>query len=405
MKAREFHHAANWRPSPKGRGLAVWLLPAGERFGLRSVVTVAVLAILALSFCGCTTVGEYIRNGFEVGPKYHKPPAPVAVDWIDASDKRIRHESGDLSQWWRVFHDPVLDDLICTAYHQNLTLRQAGFRVLEARAQLGITVGTIFPQTQNMTGSYQREAVSEETANRIPTSTFRRYFKQWNYGFNLAWELDFWGRFRRAIESDSALLDASVEGYDEVLVTLLSDVATAYVQIRTLEKRIAYAHANVVIQRFTYEIAKSKVGVFSSGLDVEQALSTLRQTEAGIPELEISLRQTTNQLCILLGIPPEELRTKLGPREIPTAPPDVVVGIPADLLRRRPDVREAGRPAAAQKRPDWHRRVCLLSPHCHRGDDRLSVREVQAPVQSQGVQRQHPAGIYMGHSQLRALPE
>ena len=272
----------------------------------------------------------------------------MAADWIDAQDQRLRRGPDDLSQWWKVFHDPVLDNLICNAYQQNLTLRQAGFRILEARAQLGITVGNIFPQTQNMTGSYQREAVSAETVNRTASSTVKRFFGQWNYGFNLAWELDFWGRFRRAIESDNASLDASVEGYDDVLVTLLSDVATAYVQMRTLEKRIFYARKNVAIQRMTYDIANSKKGKLATGLDVDQALSTLRQTEAGIPELEITLRQTTDQLCILLGIPPEELRTRLGKGEIPTAPPDVVVGIPADLLRRRPDVRQAERLTAAQ---------------------------------------------------------
>jgi NodT family efflux transporter outer membrane factor (OMF) lipoprotein len=273
----------------------------------------------------------------------------VAHEWIDANDKRVRSEPDDLSQWWKVFHDPVLDNLICSAYQQNLTLREAGFRVLEARAQLGITVGTIFPQLQNMTGSYQREATSVATAGRQDIGPVKRFFGQWNYGFNLAWELDFWGRFRRAIESDSDLLDASVEGYDDVLVTLLSDVATAYVQMRTFEKRIAYARANVEIQRITYEIALSRQkGNLASGLDVDQALSILRQTEATIPVLQTSLRQTTNQLCILLGIPPEELRTRLGTGEIPTAPPDVVVGIPADLLRRRPDVREAERQAAAQ---------------------------------------------------------
>jgi NodT family efflux transporter outer membrane factor (OMF) lipoprotein len=272
----------------------------------------------------------------------------VAPDWIDASDKRLIRGPDELSEWWKVFHDPILDRLICTAYRQNLTLRQAGFRVLEARAQLGIAVGTIFPQLQDMTGSYEREATSIETAGRNLSSTVKRFFGQWNYGFNLAWELDFWGRFRRAIESNSDSLDASVEGYDDALVTLLSDVATAYVQIRTLEKRIYYARKNVAIQRVTYEIAKAKRGVFASGLDVDQALSTLRQTEATIPVLEITLRQTTDRLCILLGIPPEELRARLGSGEIPLAPPDVVIGIPADLLRRRPDVRQAERLAAAQ---------------------------------------------------------
>jgi NodT family efflux transporter outer membrane factor (OMF) lipoprotein len=306
------------------------------------------MLVMALAFCGCTTFGEYIHNGFKVGPNYHKPPAPVAPDWIDASDQRIRRDSEDLWAWWKVFHDPVLDNLVCTAYHQNLTLRQAGFRVLEARAQVGISVGNIFPQLQNMTGVFEREAVSNETANRTQNSTSKRFFTQWNYGFNLAWELDFWGRFRRAVESNLDLLDSSVEAYDDALVTLLSDVATAYVQMRTLEKRIYYARKNAAIQRVTYEIAKDKKGIFATGLDVDQAFSTLRQTEATIPGLEITLRQTTDQLCTLLGIPPEELRARLGPGEIPTAPPDVVVGIPADLLRRRPDVREAERLAAAQ---------------------------------------------------------
>jgi outer membrane protein TolC len=125
-------------------------------------------------------------------------------------------------------------------------------------------------------------------------------------------------------------------------------VATAYVNIRTLEKRIADAKKNAGLQRVIYEVTRDKKGVFATGMDVDQALSILRQTEALIPELEITLRQTTDALCTLLGIPPEELRSRLGPGGIPTAPQDVVVGIPADLLRRRPDVREAERNAAAQ---------------------------------------------------------
>src|SRR5207248_1569055 len=134
--------------------------------------------------------------------------------------------------------------------------------------------------------------------------------------FTLAWELDFWGRFRRTIEAGGAGLDASVEDYDDVLVTLLGDVATAYVQLRTFQKRIAYAQKNAAIQEETYEIARSKRGVFATGLDENQAKSTLLQTQAIIPELEIALRQTTNQLCILLGMPPEELQARLRPGNI-----------------------------------------------------------------------------------------
>jgi NodT family efflux transporter outer membrane factor (OMF) lipoprotein len=349
MQARAGRNAPAQQPCPGRQGAPGGLVRAVWRIGSRPAVWFAVLLTLALSGPGCTPVTEYIHNGFKVGPNYRKPPAAVAPDWIDASDQRLRRSPEVMSHWWKVFHDPVLDDLICAAYKQNLTLRQAGFRVLEARAQLGITVGNLFPQTQSMIGGYQHQAISAETAGRAFTNnTAKRFFSQWDFGFTLAWELDFWGRFRRAIESAADSLDASVEDYDDVLVTLLSDVATAYVQIRTLEKRIDYARKNVAIQRKTYEIAKAKRGVFASGLDVDQALSIVRQTEATIPELEIALRQTTNQLCILLGIPPEELRARLGPGEIPVAPPDVVIGIPADLLRRRPDVRRAERQAAAQ---------------------------------------------------------
>jgi NodT family efflux transporter outer membrane factor (OMF) lipoprotein len=317
----------------------------------RALLWLAVAATLALLPAGCTPPGEYVRNGFKVGPNYQQPPAAVADKWIDAGNPHVRYTEEELSQWWKLFNDPVLDDLICEAYRQNLTLRQAGERILEARAQLGIAIGTFFPQQQFMTGSYQREQVSTETATRA-VGTVKRFFSQWTYGFTLTWELDFWGRFRRMIESADATLDASVAGYDAALVTLLGDVATTYVQIRTLEKRIEYAEQNVKIQEQIYKITKDKAGgkqgLLVSGIDLEQALSTFKQTEAGIPDLRIALRQAENNLCLLLGIPMVDLRARLGKGRIPTAPPDVVIGIPADLLRRRPDIREAERTAAAQ---------------------------------------------------------
>jgi len=300
--------------------------------------------------CGCTNLKEYLSNGFKVGPNYGRPPAQVAPHWIDAGDKRVRQESGDLSKWWVVFNDPVLNDLICCAYQQNLTLREAGFRVLQARAQLGIAVGTFFPQTQNMTGDYQHIAFSTQKANtRFTGLQLNQFFSQWDYGFNIGWELDFWGRFRRAIEAGCASLDASIEDYDDVLVTLLGDVASNYVQLRTTQKRIEYARANVAIQRDTVRIAEARYKAGTAGiLDVRQSKSILAQTEAQIPELQISARQSANQLCILLGIPPIDLEAKIGAAPIPTAPTEVAAGIPADLLRRRPDVRRAERQAASQ---------------------------------------------------------
>lgn len=320
------------------------------RSWMSSLVCLALLGCASLLASGCTNLKEYIHNGFKVGPNYCRPPAPVAPTWIDAQDKRVRQETGDLSKWWVVLNDPILNDLICCAYQQNLTLREAGFRVLQARAQLGLAIGSFFPQSQDMAGDYQHNSFSTEAPNRrFGTLKLNQFYSQWDLGFNIGWELDFWGRFRRAIEANCALLDASVEDYDDVLVTLLGDVAANYVQMRTTQKRLEYTRANVAIQRETVRIAEARYKIGTTGiLDVRQAKSILAQTEAQVPELEIAARQSANLLCILLGIPPIDLQAKIGAGPIPTAPTEVAAGVPADLLRRRPDVRRAERQAAAQ---------------------------------------------------------
>jgi NodT family efflux transporter outer membrane factor (OMF) lipoprotein len=303
--------------------------------------------MLALSFCGCTTLSDYVANGFKVGPAYERPPAPVAQHWIDDNDARVRSVEGDDSHWWTVFNDPKLNDLVQNAYQQNLTLREAGFRVLQNRALLTGAIGNFFPQTQTADGAFQRFNLSQEVANRSAAPQLN--YSQWSYGFNLAWELDFWGRFRRAIEAANDNLDASVENYDDVLVTLIGDVANAYVQVRTLQQQITFARQTLVLQKESLEIATAKYkGGQTSKVDVEQGQSDVSSTEALIEQQLIPLRQTMNRLCVLMGMPVEDLQARLGDEAIPTAPAEVVVGVPSDLLRRRPDVRRAERLAAAQ---------------------------------------------------------
>jgi NodT family efflux transporter outer membrane factor (OMF) lipoprotein len=305
------------------------------------------LGALALAVGGCTTLRDYVHNGFKVGPNYKRPPAPTADHWIDADDVRVRSAEADYSHWWTVFNDPILNDLVQTAYQQNLSLREAGFRVLEARALLGVAIGGIFPQHQIMDGDYVRRGVSENVANRIATP--QRWFSTWNFGFGLAWEVDFWGRFRRAIEAARDDLDVTVENYDDVLVTLVGDVASTYTQIRVLQQQIAYARQTLALQKQSLEIANAKFkGGQTSQVDSNQAQSDVSNTEALIEQDLIQLRQATNSLCVLLGIPPEDLLKKLGDGGIPVAPPEVAVGIPADLIRRRPDVRRAERRAAGE---------------------------------------------------------
>lgn len=305
------------------------------------------LVLMLPYLTGCTSISEYVRNGFKVGPNYGRPPAPVAEDWIDAADKRIREEDGDLSQWWTVFHDPVLNNLIQNAAEQNLTLREAGFRVLMARAQMGIALGELFPQTQISDGDFTSKGVSVNVANRQATP--ERWFGQWDYGFGLAWELDFWGRFRRALEAADDELDASIEDYDDVLVTLLADVGTNYVQYRTYERRIELAESSVKLFEKMLQVPEARFkGNDSDRVPVDVATANLAQARALVPQLEIGKRVAQNRLCILLGMPPRDLEAELGKAPIPVAPVDVAVGIPADLLRRRPDVRRAEREAAAQ---------------------------------------------------------
>ncbi len=313
--------------------------------GRRLFLPIAMVILLTFS-TGCTSWLDYLRNGFKVGPNYRPPVAPVASQWIDSTDPNVSSEPAKVDAWWQTFNDPVLDSLIYTAYRQNLSLRVSCFRIIEARALRGIAAGELFPQSQQAFGSYTRTNNSLNSPNAVP----ERFSDEWQTGASLAWELDFWGRFRRAVEAADANLDASIYNYDDVLVLLLSEVAQSYINIRTAEQRLEYARKNVENQQISLNLADVK---FRNGattkLDVTQGQSNLSQTQATIPPLEVARRQAADQLCILLGMPPRDIDGILGGhRAIPSAAPQVAVGIPADLIRRRPDVLSAERAVAAQ---------------------------------------------------------
>jgi NodT family efflux transporter outer membrane factor (OMF) lipoprotein len=248
------------------------------------------------------------------------------------------------------FCDPTLDQLVAEASQQNLTLKVAGFRILEARAESGIAAGNLFPQQQEATAQYSRNAMSQ---NAYPFSVFplpRYYFDNWSAGFDAAWELDFWGRFRRAVEAADAHLDAQVADYDNVLVLLQAEVATNYIQMRAYEERLELARKNVELQKETLRIVtlREQQGLLTE-LDVQQATVNLGTTESLIPTLVTGHRSVQNRLCTLMGEPPRQLtQTVKSPGSIPLPPQEVVVGIPGELLCRRPDVRQAEREAAAQ---------------------------------------------------------
>lgn len=305
----------------------------------------------AVPYCkglfGFAALIMFVSGCASVGPDYQTPEAPMSQQWIDIDAPRVNDQSADLAQWWTVFNDPVLDSLVEQAYQQNLTLRIAGLRILEARANLGIAIGSKYPQSQQINAGAAKVEISENE----PGSLFAdRSFETAEATFDLGWELDFWGRFRRLIESADANLDASIADYDDVMVTLAAEVARSYVLIRTFEERLTLARANVVTQQGALRIADVK---FQNGavteLDVQQARAVLGNTAATVPRLETALRQSQNALAVLLGLTPQSLDDLLqGQAPIPVAPPEVSMGVPAELLRRRPEVRRAERVLAAQ---------------------------------------------------------
>ena len=323
----------------------------GDAPGIKAGVLLLLLFLLA----GCT----------KVGPDFVKPDAPVPDGWSEVGELQLNATENDHAEWWLSFDDPQLEKVVNEAYNQNLTLQIAGLRILEARAQLGLAVGSAWPQQQQATLGATYNKPSDNTAG----SAFLTDTWNYNTGLSIGWEIDFWGKFRRGIESADAALLASIADYDTVLVTLTADTANAYVVIRTFEERLAIARENVKIQERSLNIADVR---FRNGatteLDVQQAKTLLYNTQSAIPALEAGLRQSENALSTLLGRPPGYVRTLLGPRDgaIPVPPTEVAVGIPADLLRRRPDVRGAELQAAAQSaligvaKADFYPSVALL---------------------------------------------
>ncbi len=331
----------------------------------RAWTTPALLgALLLLAQAGCM-----------VGPKYQEPPAPVAAEWLDAEAPAIERGEEVVTRWWEVLNDPVLNNLVETAYAQNPSLHAAGVRVLEAQARRAVAFGLLFPQQQQAFGDMSWNQVSENAGGPVPESSralnridlltqpvgtlarsavgppgIDNVFHNWQFGFGASWEADIWGRYRRGIEAADAQILATIADYDDVLVSLVAEVATNYVLLRTLEEQLVVTQSNVEIQRRGYELANARFeGGTATGLDPAQAEALLYDTESLAIDISARILQTRSTLCVLLGLAPQDLGELLGDAAtIPTAPETLGVGIPAELLRRRPDVRRAERVLAAQ---------------------------------------------------------
>jgi NodT family efflux transporter outer membrane factor (OMF) lipoprotein len=286
-------------------------------------------------------------GGCSVGPDFKKPEVPVNEAWRAQGDPRITTQTVANAQWWKTFNDSALDRLIEIAYRQNLPLQIAGLRIAEARAQLGIATGKQYPQVQVAVAGGSAEGLTQHQAD---IASIDRNFFTYQAGFDAVWELDFWGKYRRGVQAEAANLLATEADYDSSLVTLMAEVARTYAVIRTFEVLIDQADQNTKVQEDELKIAESRFkNGATSELDVTQATSLLESTRAIVPKLKGNEIQARNALTTLLGQPTGTVDTVLAaPGDIPKAPDKVAVSLPAELLRRRPDIRSAELFAAAQ---------------------------------------------------------
>lgn len=280
-----------------------------------------------------------------VGPDYVRPETSLSTTWhSELKGGLIAGEMNPqtLAAWWSTLNDPALSSLIDRAVSGNLDLKKARARVREARGRRGIANASLFP-TLDTTGSASWSSSSKDLGNGKQSHLY-------SASFDASWELDIFGGVRRSVEASQADLEASQEDLRDVLVSLLAEVAMNYVEVRTYQSRLAVAESNLVVQNETYQLTSWQYQAgLSDELAVQQARYNLESTRSQIPTLRTGIEEAMNRIAVLLGEQPGKVHEELKkPVPIPVAPLKVAVGIPADVLRRRPDMRRSERELAAQ---------------------------------------------------------
>ncbi len=290
---------------------------------------ITTLTLCALVVVGCT-----------VGPNFQRPKMDVPSNWTGATTQPSTRPSittsapAEIIAWWTTFKDPKLDSLITRALDDNLDLKQAELRIRQARGNRAIAAGGLWPNV-DVSASYRRSG-SGNSAGGGSRDLYQA-------GFDASWEIDVFGGVRRSVEAADANIVFAIEDRRDVLVTMAAEVALNYMDLRGFQRQIAIADKNLVAERRSLDLTRRRfAGGFVSGLDVANAEAEVATTESRIPLLESNVRQVIYSLSVLLGKEPAALLHELTVEApIPSTPPNVPVGLPSDLLRRRPDIRRA----------------------------------------------------------------
>jgi len=289
-----------------------------------------------------------LQSGCAVGPDYQPPKISAPAQWTSPLNGGETNSPVSLAQWWQSFNDTNLDLFMLTAIQSNLTLKVAEAHVREARAERDVASGSLWPSIGS-SASYSRNRYG---ANQFPPLTgfgIPLDYNLYTAGFDAAWELDIFGGTRRAVEAANAEIGAAGYGQRDVLVSLLAEVARNYIGARAYQQRLAITRQNIRVQQQILDLTSNRFQNGLSGeLDVQQAVALLTTTEADVPSLETGFDQSVHHLAVLLGQQPGALLDEISAEKpIPLTPPTVPIGLPSDLLRRRPDVQSAERVVAA----------------------------------------------------------
>jgi outer membrane protein, multidrug efflux system len=314
-------------------------------------------------------LGAACASGCTVGPDYNPSPASAPAAWTSSLPNGLTSSTTAPVSWWAAFKDVELDSIIHRAAQSNLDLREAEARLRQARAVRGSSAADFWPSV-DASGSYVREKESENQPffGELPLpANFPFEYSVYQVGFDASWEIDLFGGKRRALEAATAEWEGTIEARNDAMVSLLAEVARNYVELRGAQQRLEIAHRDLELQAEALELTRARLqGGVATELDVTRSAALLAGIQAAIPPLETAERAAMYALAVLLGQQPGGLVAELSPSgAVPRAPPEVPIGLPADLLRHRPDVRRAERQLAAETarigvaKAEWFPKISL----------------------------------------------